>query len=235
MPSPTEGHACAPTTVAVLKRLRTACQEIVQLPWPSCGCCLRDHRFSHLSRWLAPVHPIVKTDRTIPSLSHEVPAEVSWPSSELIGSHQSPRPHFFQHCPRTEAPSLHRHYPASAVLRASRHPKRPGLALAGCRLAHTPRLRLGLPVLRRSPLYMHAVAITPAEPLGAFIARFPSGGGLPRIADGSASALPFSRPAQRSLLVRPACSQNHYNGPLHRRLRPLRYLHDRSDCYRLER
>ncbi len=30
---------------------------------------------------------------------------------------------------------------------------------------------------------------------------FPNGGGLPRISAGSASALPFSRPAQRSLLV----------------------------------
>ena len=85
----------------------------------------------------------------------------------------------------------------------------PGPALAGCRLAHTPHRRLGFPVLRRSPLYMHAVATTPAEPLGARIARFPSNSGLPRNSGGSASALPFSRPAQRSLLVRPACSQNH--------------------------
>ena len=30
---------------------------------------------------------------------------------------------------------------------------------------------------------------------------FPSNGGLPRISGGSAPALPFSRPAQRSLLV----------------------------------
>jgi hypothetical protein len=130
-----------------------------------------------------------------------VSAEVSVPLSELVGSRQSPRPHLFQHCPRTEAPSLRRHYPASTVLRASRHPSRPGLALAGCRLAHTLRLRLGFPVLRRSPLCMHAVATTPAEPLGARLARFPSGGGLPQNSGGSASALPFSRPAQRSLLV----------------------------------
>ena len=38
-------------------------------------------------------------------------------------------------CSRTEAPSLRRHYPASAVLWTSPPPCRPGLTLAGCRLA----------------------------------------------------------------------------------------------------
>ena len=40
---------------------------------------------------------------------------------------------------------------------------------------------------------------TPAEPLGACVARFPRGGSLPRKSDGSASALEFSRPPRRSL------------------------------------
>ncbi len=53
-------------------------------------------------------------------------------------------------CSRTEVPSLHRHYPASLVLRTSPPPCRPNLALAGCRLARaTPPA--GLPVLRPSP------------------------------------------------------------------------------------
>ncbi len=137
--------------------------------------------------------------------------------------------------PSNWAPFLRRHYPASSVPRASRHPKQPGLALAGCQLVRTAHHRLGLPVLRRSPLYMHAVATTPVEPLGARFARFLSSGGLPRNSGVSASTLPFSRPAQSSLLVRPACSPSHYNDPLHQRLRLLRYLHSRSDCYRLER
>ena len=38
-------------------------------------------------------------------------------------------------CSRTRAPSLHRHYPASAVLQAPPPPCRPDLTLAGCRLA----------------------------------------------------------------------------------------------------
>jgi len=38
--------------------------------------------------------------------------------------------------------------------------------------------------------------------------RVPHDGGLPRHSAGSASASPFSRPAQRSLTLRPACSRN---------------------------
>jgi hypothetical protein len=37
------------------------------------------------------------------------------------------------------------------------------------------------------------------------------------------------------LPLRSACSPSHLRDPLHRRLRPLRFLHDRSDCYRPER
>jgi hypothetical protein len=35
--------------------------------------------------------------------------------------------------------------------------------------------------------------------------------------------------------LRSACSPSHLRDPLHRRRRPLRFLHDRSDYYRLER
>jgi hypothetical protein len=47
----------------------------------------------------------------------------------------------------SEVPSLHRHYPASAVLRTSPPPRSPGLSLAGIRLV-TAGHTLGLPVLR---------------------------------------------------------------------------------------
>ena len=56
-------------------------------------------------------------------------------------------------------------------------------------------------VLRPHPSFAHVVATTPAEPLGAHVALLPQRRRLPRISGGSASALPFSRPAQRSLLV----------------------------------
>ena len=64
----------------------------------------------------------------------------------------------------------------------------------------------GLPVLLLSPSCTHAAANTPAEPVGARVARFPTAASLPRFNGGSASALPVSRPARRSLSLPPACS-----------------------------
>lgn len=64
-------------------------------------------------------------------------------------------------------------------------------------------------MLHRSSSCMHAVATTPAEPQGAFLAHFPRDGSLPRNYGGSASALRFSRPARRSLALRPAYSPSH--------------------------
>jgi hypothetical protein len=60
-------------------------------------------------------------------------------------------------------------------------------------------------------------------------------GGLPHTFAGSAPTLPISRPARRSLTLRPVCSRSRRSDPFHRRLRQYRYLHCRSDCYRLER
>ena len=60
---------------------------------------------------------------------------------------------------------------------------------------------------------MRAAANTPADPVGALIARFPADGSLPRFTAGSASALPVSRPAQRSLSLRPAWSLSHPRRP----------------------
>src|SRR3954447_22779697 len=65
--------------------------------------------------------------------------------------------------------------------------------------------------------------------------QFPSDCGLPRFHGGSAPTLSLSRPARRSLALRPACSRSRLSDPLHRRLRRSRCLHRRSDCYRLER
>ena len=86
-----------------------------------------------------------------------------------------------------------------------RHPARPDLALAGCRLACAAP-PAGLPVLRPIPSSMHGAANTPAETVGACVARFPTAGSLPRMTGGSASAAFVSRPARRSLALRPAWS-----------------------------
>src|SRR5471032_2197770 len=82
-----------------------------------------------------------------------------------------------------------------------RHPRRPGLSLAGIRLAVTRRHRWGFPC-SVFPLCLRAVAITPVRPPGACIVRYPSDVGLPRNYGGSALTLIFSRPAQRSLTLR---------------------------------
>jgi hypothetical protein len=59
--------------------------------------------------------------------------------------------------------------------------------------------------------------------------------GLPRNRGGSAPALVFSRPAQRSLALRPACLPSRHCDLLHQRLQQSRCLHCCSDCYRVER
>ncbi len=100
--------------------------------------------------------------------------------------------------PSTSITRLHRY------CQPLRHPIAPGLSLTGFRLAVTLGHATGFPVLHRSSSFMHAVATTPAEPLGACFARFPNGGSLPQLESGSASASQFSRPAQRFLTLRPA-------------------------------
>ena len=84
-----------------------------------------------------------------------------------------------------------------------RHPARPDLTLAGCRLARaTPSA--GLPVLRPFPSSTRAAATTPAEPVGARVARFPTAGSLPVF---RAGRLPHRIASLRGLLgVHSRCS-----------------------------
>jgi hypothetical protein len=85
-------------------------------------------------------------------------------------------------------------------------------------------------------LCLHAVAITPAGVVGSVsLVPIPSPSAFPASFGRSAPALTFSRPAQRSLTLRPARSPSRLNDPLHRRLRRFCFLHRRSDCFRVER
>lgn len=116
-----------------------------------------------------------------------------------------------------------------------RHPQQPGPTLAGLRLdafvRHLRTSRVAHPLCTRVPPSLsrrtdrlHPSLTSPAVPA------------FPQVPTGSASAAPFSGPAQRSLLVAARVLAKSPSGDLlHRRLRSLRYLHDRSDCYRLER
>ena len=136
--------------------------------------------------------------------------------------------------PLTEAPSLHRRYPASAVLRASPPP-------------HTARpISHELPV---DPYYDHRRGFPCCvwSPLPACHRHYPGR------SDGACSLVPLHR--QRPSLCNSqvgscnccfgACSAFTHvmactltespSDPLHRKLRQLRYLRRRFDCYRVER
>jgi hypothetical protein len=97
------------------------------------------------------------------------------------------------------ASRLHRYY------EPLRHPSQPGLSLTSCQLIHT-TITAGTSRVAHGPLCLHAVANTPAG-LMEFVRSYDSiSFGLPRNRGGSAPALVFSRPAQRSLTLRPARS-----------------------------
>jgi len=65
----------------------------------------------------------------------------------------------------------------------------------------------------------HVLTTTPANSRGAFFARFPRDGSLPRISTGSAFASPFSRLARCSLILGPVRSLTRYSSLWHRELR----------------
>ena len=110
----------------------------------------------------------------------------------------------------------------------------PGLTLARCQLVMTATATRVSPVAA-GPFCLHAVALTPAGPMEPVRSYYSISVGLPSLHGRSAPALIVSRPAQRSLMLRPACSPSRLSDLLHRRLRRLRFLHRRSDCYRVER
>jgi hypothetical protein len=94
-----------------------------------------------------------------------------------------------------------------------RHPRRPGLSLASCQLTAPRAITAGVSRVASSPLCLHAVANTPAGPMGLFARPLPLTFGFPRINGGSAPALKFSRPAQRSLALQPAYSPSRLKRP----------------------
>ena len=134
----------------------------------------------------------------------------------------------------TKAPSLHQRYPASSVLRTfpPPHTAQPdSRELPVDRVCHH---RWGFPCCCWStlPACRRHYPGRSDGPRSLVLShqRRPS-----RLHGGLAPALIVSRPAQRSLTLRPACSPSHLSDPLHRRLRRLRFLHRRSDCFRVER
>ena len=143
---------------------------------------------------------------------------VSGPFAGVSGFRHSRDPSPFGHRSSPEAPSLHGHYPASPLLRASPPPCRPSLTLASFRFG------VCLTTYRASHVAtsfsFHACQRHypgGSEGVPASLAS-PSVIGLPHFSGGSAPALPVSRPARRSLAFRPACSLNRLMRPFDTRV-----------------
>ena len=118
----------------------------------------------------------------------------------------------------------------SAICRSRRWPSRVrrwiGLA------PHPPRQTS---LVAHRPCPARAGTITPVEPRGACLARFPRDSGLPRYWGGSASTLELSRPARCSLTFRPVRTADPLKGPFLGVLQAIRRLLTRPECFRLER
>src|SRR6266480_763805 len=107
-------------------------------------------------------HPALGQDFT---LSRATPSAASEQFSELIGFPISEVLHHVLRLSRTEVPSLHRRYPASAVLRTSPPPQGAQPVPHGRPVGHPLTTPWGLPCCVRFPC-AHAVANTPAQRLG---------------------------------------------------------------------
>ena len=142
--------------------------------------------------------------QTTPSLWHVMLPEVSGPFAGVSGFRHSRDRSPFGHRSSPEAPSLHRHYPASPVLRAPPPPCRPSLPLTGSRFGacltthRASHIAAFFPFHACQRHYPGGSREVPASLASVF--------GLPHFSGGSAPASPVSRPARRSLAFRPACS-----------------------------
>ena len=118
---------------------------------------------------------------------------------------------------RSKGPSLHRHYPASPVLRPFPSPS-PGRHPFRRRWSATSTV-LGLPQITHTT-FSACRAHYPGGPDRCTCRLLPCPRGLPRISGGSASATSLSRPAQASLTLRPTSSLAHHTWALLRGFDP---------------
>jgi hypothetical protein len=176
-------------------------------------------------------HPALGQDFT---LSHATPSAASEQFSELIGFPISRS--FTTYCVCLELRSL----PSTGVTRLPRyyeplrHPRAPGLSLTGFQLIIADHA-LGLPVFRALSLCTcrrHYPGAASERIASLISSRRIS---LPRGLSGRPAHCPFRGllgvHSRCGLHTRAVTNLRHAN----RRLQPLRYLHDCSDCFRLER
>src|SRR2546427_8305258 len=152
-------------------------------------------------------HPALGQDLT-PLLSRATPSAVSEHFSELIGCPISRSVTTYCVCPEL------RPLPSTGITRLQRyyeplrHPRAPGLSLAGFRLVVAPTTPWGFPCCVRFPC-VHAAATTPAQRLGVVLRSFTQ---------------PY-QPSPKGSSGRPA----------HCPFRGLLGVHGCSGCFRLER
>src|SRR6202008_3695804 len=148
------------------------------------------------------------SDKTSRLLSRVTPSAVSEPSSELIGY---PISRSLTTCcvclelrslPSTSVTRLQRYY------EPLRHPRAPGLSLAGVRLVIADHA-MGLPVLRTLSLCTCRRQYPGVAAGRTLRSTRPAVSAFPDMAVGSAYTSSFSRLARRSLALRPAHSRCH--------------------------
>ena len=149
---------------------------------------------------------------------------------------QSPVFCHFQHQPGTKAPSLHRHYPASSVIRASPPPHSTPSNRHRSQVGRHDRPRYRASRVARVLLSCTCHRHYPSTATGCIHRS------LPQPCQPSPHGLtgrPVHRPFRGLLSVHSRyclhTRQVTKCDPLHQRLQPLRYLHDCSDCFRPER
>ena len=130
---------------------------------------------------------------------------------------QSPSPHHRQKRTRSQGPLLHRHYPASALLRPC---PTPAVTAACCDVEAATLVINGSPPITRTT-FPTCRAHYPGGLSGCTCRLLPRLRSLPQLAGGSASALSLSRPAQALLTLRPAGSLSRPKTTFVTRLQPL--------------
>src|SRR6202158_3327451 len=145
--------------------------------------------------------------------------------------HQSPSPHHLQKRTRSQGPFLHRHYPASTVVRPC---PTPVMAAADRDVEAATLARDGPPPITRTT-FPTCRAHYPGGSSGCARRLLPRSRGLPQMAGGSASALSLSRPAQASLMLRPAGSLSRLKRPLSRGSSPSGYPAEPLVSYQINR
>src|SRR5215467_521522 len=144
---------------------------------------------------------------------------------------QSPSPLHLRKHTRSQGPSLHRHYPASTVLRPCPTPAR---AAASRDVEAATLTQHGSPPITRTT-FPTCRAHYPGGSSGCACRLLPHSCSLPQMAGGSASALSLSRPAQVSLALQPIGSLSRPRRPLSRGSSPAGHPAEPLVSYQINR